>query len=67
MVRRHTGGMHQIWYESGEENMKRSLNTAICLCCADWDQQGNIKKQKLESTKENLLLIEKFLHSDRNG
>ncbi|CAM4267839.1 Uncharacterized protein BCF24048_03147 [Bacillus cereus] len=47
--------------------MKRSLNTAICLCCAERDQQEYIKKQKLESTKENLLFIEKILRCDCNG
>ncbi|AGE79125.1 hypothetical protein HD73_3547 [Bacillus thuringiensis serovar kurstaki str. HD73] len=39
--------------------MKRNLNAAICLCCAEWDQQEYIKKQNLESAKENLLFIRK--------
>ncbi|AJK39126.1 TPA: hypothetical protein ACR3Z0_001599 [Bacillus thuringiensis] len=47
--------------------MKRNLNAAICLCCAEWDQQEYIKKQNLESAKENLLFIEKNLRCDCNG
>lgn len=38
MARRHTGGMHQIVYKSGEGNMKRSLNMETCLWGTEWDQ-----------------------------
>ncbi|SFC55571.1 hypothetical protein SAMN05443252_104286 [Bacillus sp. OV322] len=47
--------------------MIRSLNTAICLCYVERDQQENINKQKLESTKENVLFIGNFLSCECDG
>ncbi|UTR14854.1 hypothetical protein MM221_20315 [Salipaludibacillus sp. LMS25] len=46
-------GIHQIWYGTGGEIMKMSLNSVICLGCADWEQQENV----IKPTQENLLLL----------
>ncbi|MBG0972970.1 hypothetical protein F3I02_30800 [Bacillus sp. SRB3LM] len=66
MIKGQTRGIRKIWYESEELKYEGTFKFGVCLKYTEWDKQGNIIRQKVAPTKEELGLITRLSDCDDN-
>lgn len=66
MIKGQTRGIRKIWYESEELKYEGTFKFGVCLKYTEWDKQGNIIRQKVAPTKEELRLITRLSDCDDN-
>ena len=60
MKRGQTSGRREEWYENGNIKRTSQHSHGVCLSYAEWDDRGNVTKEKKTPTKEELELIKKL-------
>ncbi|WP_051827150.1 toxin-antitoxin system YwqK family antitoxin [Metabacillus indicus] len=66
MIKGQTRGTRKIWYESGELKYEGEFKFGVCLKYTEWDEEGNVMRQKAAPTKEELGLITRLSDSVDN-
>ena len=56
MQRGRTYGIRKIWYNNGLLKSEGKYEYGVCLTLKEWDSKGNLVKQKLKPTEDDLKL-----------